>query len=109
MLSSRIPSQLVVRPITDSRHRAAETQATNLHPSSVFFLHANWHPCLTFPNPLTTWVSAWPAAIQNLFFSKPWLRPRTHGRRLQGDGSGVCLGKACLSIQPQPQDGPASL
>lgn len=35
--------------------------------SFYFFSHANWPPCLTFPNPPVTWVSAWLAATQNLF------------------------------------------
>lgn len=36
VLYSRILSQLMVRPITDSGHRAFETLATNLHPSPFF-------------------------------------------------------------------------
>lgn len=36
VLEPRVSSQLVGRPVTDSRHRAAETQATNLHPPSFF-------------------------------------------------------------------------
>lgn len=95
-LQSRILSQLMVRPITDSRHRAFETQATNLHPPSIFSpLYANWHPSLTFPNPLTTWVSVWLAAIQNLFSSKPWLKPRTHGR-----GGDRVVGAVCGCAKP---------
>lgn len=110
VLHSRILSQLMVRPITDSGHRAFETQATNLHPSSFFPLHANWHLCLTLPTPLTTWVSVWLAAIQNAFSSKPWLRPRTHGGGRWGRvGSSLWLCKACSSIQPGCWEGLASL
>lgn len=87
------------QPTSDGAYYRVQAQATNLYPPSLLFLHANRHPCLTFPSPLTAWVSAWLAAIQSVLSSKPWLRPTAQGVR-----GGV--GAVCGCAKPAPPFSP---
>lgn len=106
-LGTRVPSQLVGRPVTDSRHRAVETQATNLHPPFFFFPSCQLASLSDLPqSPDNLGVCLASRHPEFIFFQVLADTHNTWGRGRGGGGpSSLCLCKADSSIQSLCRDG----